>query len=126
MEEASDVPEEVTPIPTPEPLDGMRYLTQAHLDELEISYEEALATVAPTILGKTWATDEDGDWLIPKLTLGWQIAEWCTRKLRNPDGTGPWRFTNEQLRYILWFYAIDRTGQFLYRESVLQRLKGWG
>jgi phage terminase large subunit-like protein len=30
------------------------------------------------------------------------------------------------MRFILWWYAIDARGRFIYREGVLQRLKGWG
>ena len=33
--------------------------------------------------------------------------------------------TNEQKRFILWWYAIDADGKFVFREGVLQRLKGW-
>src|SRR5690348_2730254 len=41
------------------------------------------------------------------------------------DG-GPWRFTPEQLRFVLWWYAVDEDGRFVYRTGVLQRMKGWG
>lgn len=27
---------------------------------------------------------------------------------------------------MLWWYAVDDTGRFIYRKGVLQRLKGWG
>lgn len=30
------------------------------------------------------------------------------------------------MRFVLWWYAVDTTGRFLYRKAVLQRLKGWG
>src|SRR5699024_12128674 len=32
----------------------------------------------------------------------------------------------EQLRFILWYYALNEDGEFIYRRAVLQRLKGWG
>jgi phage terminase large subunit-like protein len=32
----------------------------------------------------------------------------------------------EQLRFLLWWYAVDGQGRFVYRKGVLQRLKGWG
>lgn len=35
-------------------------------------------------------------------------------------------FTPEQFRFVLWFYAVDENGRFLYRDLTLQRLKGWG
>jgi phage terminase large subunit-like protein len=34
--------------------------------------------------------------------------------------------TDEQVRLILWWYAVDESGQYLYREGVIRRLKGWG
>lgn len=64
--------------------------------------------------------------------MGWQIAAWCSDWLKHPTETDenggemPWRFTPEQLRFILHAYAVDETGEFKYRKLFLQRLKGWG
>jgi hypothetical protein len=30
------------------------------------------------------------------------------------------------MRFILWWYAVDEFGRFVYRKGVLQRMKGWG
>lgn len=79
----------------------------------------------PTYIGPTWARDEDGRFSLPEHTLGWEVAGWCAQYLLGPDG-GPWVFTFEQLRFVLWWYAIDDNGRFIYREGALQRLKGWG
>lgn len=68
--------------------------------------------------------NEDGSWYLPEKTLGWQILGWCSSYLLNDRGE-PWRFTLEQSRFVLWWYAIDERGRFLYRSGVLQRLKGW-
>lgn len=87
---------------------------------------EEIDALAPVYIGPTWQTDEDGNWLLPERTLGWEIAAWCTRWLRNMDGTGHWEFTLEQLRFLLWWYAVDEAGRFVYRKGVLQRMKGWG
>ncbi|MFC4089346.1 terminase [Micromonospora sp. GCM10011541] len=87
--------------------------------------EAELQLLEPTYLGPTWQTRDDGSWLLPQHTLGWQIAGWCAEYLLAEDG-GPWKFTPEQLRFILWWYAVDRDGRFIYRTGVLQRLKGWG
>lgn len=104
------------------------------MSELQLSPEalEALErrglgmeVFTPVTLGPTWKRDDDGNWLLPDKTLGWEIAQWCAKYLR-AEGGGPWRFTNEQLRYVLWWYAVDDDGEFIYRTSVLQRLKGWG
>ncbi|MFE0964069.1 MULTISPECIES: terminase [Streptomyces] len=86
---------------------------------------EEIEGLEPTFLGPTWAKDAFGQWKLPQRTLGWQIAGWCAEYLRAESG-GPWKFTREQLRFILWWYAVDESGRFIYRKGVLQRLKGWG
>ena len=85
----------------------------------------------PVTVGPTWAVNEDGtSYVIPELTLGWEAAEFAAKWLRIEDPiTGdytPFTFTNEQLRFVLWFYAIDASGRFLYQRSLFQRLKGHG
>ena len=62
-------------------------------------------------------------------TLGWAAMEWACRNLTQPDrmeAGKPWRFTEEQARFLAWWYAIDRRGEWLYTYSVLRRMKGWG
>lgn len=76
-------------------------------------------------IGPVWQTDEEGNWLLPEKTLGWEVLGWCAEWLVNPEGE-PWIFTLEQSRFILWMYALDERGRFKYRKAVLQRLKGWG
>ena len=108
-------------------------LTDWALHEREIDWE-----VVPFHLGPTWDRNPDWDgprdpqgYILPHLTLGWQVLEWIKKNLladeTGPDGKPlPYDLTDEQKRFILWFYAIDETGRFLYREIVLQRLKGHG
>ncbi|APC43248.1 hypothetical protein Joe_08 [Streptomyces phage Joe] len=86
---------------------------------------EEIEALEPTFLGPTWLMNDDGSWKLPEKTLGWQIAGWCAEFLKAENG-GPWKFTREQLRFVLWWYAVDETGRFIYRKGVLQRLKGWG
>ncbi|AOQ26907.1 terminase large subunit [Streptomyces phage Lorelei] len=86
---------------------------------------EEIEALEPDFLGPTWQKDAFGQWVLPKHTLGWQIAGWCAQWLRAEDG-GPWKFTKEQLRFVLHWYAVDSTGRFTARKGVLQRLKGWG
>jgi hypothetical protein len=43
-----------------------------------------------------------------------------------PDAGRPWRYTDEQARFILWWFAIDEHGRFVYRYGMLRRVKGWG
>jgi hypothetical protein len=101
--------------------------------EKEIDWE-----VVPFSIGPTW--DRNPFWtgprdpqgyILPELTIGWQVLDWVSKNLladetdehNNPL---PFDLTDEQKRFILWFYAIDEEGRFLYREVVLQRLKGHG
>lgn len=66
---------------------------------------------------------------LPKWTLGWDILDWGTTFLAQPDGKNqgdPWIYSPEQAIFILWFYAIDGSGKFIYRRGVLERPKGWG
>ncbi|WP_367135811.1 hypothetical protein [Saccharothrix sp. HUAS TT1] len=86
---------------------------------------EEIDALEPTFLGPTWRRNPLGAWELPRYTLGWQIAGWCAEYLLAEDG-GPWKFTPEQLRFVLWWYAVDETGRFVYRKGVLQRMKGWG
>ncbi len=66
---------------------------------------------------------------LPEFTLGWGVCNWITGNLAHPDGDlrgAPFKLTNEQVRFIVWFYAVDTDGEFLYRRAVLERPKGWG
>jgi hypothetical protein len=62
-------------------------------------------------------------------TLGWAVIDFVESYLLQPDGDQagePFRFTREQLNFVLWFYALDERGRFRYRRAVLRRSKGWG
>ena len=66
---------------------------------------------------------------LPEHTLGWQILGWTADYLLQPDGPNagqPWEFTREQARFVLWWYAVDAAGRFVYRYGMLRRMKGWG
>lgn len=79
----------------------------------------------PVIIGPTWQVTPDGFWKLPEATLGWQALGWTGSRLQLKRDT-PWRYTDEQARFVLWWYAIDELGDFIYRDGILQRLKGWG
>lgn len=79
----------------------------------------------PVAIGPTWRRDQAGKFILPKYTLGWHLLLWTAQWLQHEDGT-PWRFTSEQARFGLWWYAIDESGRFVYRDGVFQRLKGHG
>jgi len=66
---------------------------------------------------------------LPKYSLGWEVLEWGSSYLAQPDGDcqgDPWIYSDEQAMFIVWFYAIDEDGKFIYRKAVLERPKGWG
>lgn len=66
---------------------------------------------------------------LPKHTLGWYLLYWAAKYLRQPDGPDagrPFTFTKEQTRLILWWYAVDENGRFLFNSGVIRRMKGWG
>ncbi|WP_327424349.1 terminase [Streptomyces sp. NBC_01230] len=92
--------------------------------QAELTAEE-IEQLPPTFLGPTWQKDSLGAWVLPKRTLGWQIAGWAAEYLQAENG-GPWKFTREQLRFVLHWYAVDENGRFTNRKGVLQRMKGWG
>lgn len=105
---------------------------EAEKQEIVAWYEDLLAMATPPAglrwepvkIGPTWRYDAVEGWDLPALTLGWDFLAWCGMWLRGKKG--PWAFTAEQARFILWFYALDELGQFAYHSAVLQRLKGWG
>lgn len=108
-------------------------VTDWELDEDLIDWE-----VVPFSMGPTWDRNPlwDGPrspdgYILPKYTLGYQAIKWVQENLLadevdEHDEPLPFKLTSEQARFILWFYAVDEHGRFLYREVVLQRLKGHG
>lgn len=99
--------------------------------EIEQWYRDLLANTPPPTdlewepvkIGPTWQWDNG--WKLPDASLGWRFLAWCgywlTGKARKP-----WQFTAEQARFMLWFFAVDGHGDFVFHSAMLQRLKGWG
>lgn len=84
------------------------------------------SAVSPVCIGPTWQRDPDtGKFVLPYRTLGWDVIRWAGEKLQHEDGS-PWRYTPEQARFVLWWYAVDEHDRFLYRDGVFQRMKGHG
>ncbi|HVX20893.1 MAG TPA: hypothetical protein VHB02_06080 [Acidimicrobiales bacterium] len=104
---------------------------EAEFAEIIAWYQDALERATPpsglewqpVCIGPTW--QYDNGWVLPTYTLGWRVLAWCGRWLEDRTGK-PWQFTAEQARFVLWFYALDDDGSFLYHSAVLQRVKGWG
>lgn len=83
----------------------------------------------PWIVGPTWERGEDGKFILPKYTLGWDVINWLYKYVLTPGGPHagkPFMPTYEQARFIVWWYAVDENGRFIYREGILRRMKGWG
>lgn len=104
----------------------------SEIDVIRDWYRNALATepeplwkVDPVRIGPTWKRDGHG-WLLPDITLGWDFLAWTGYWLRDSKARAPWKWTLEQARFWLWYYALDSEGRPLHDTAVLQRLKGWG
>ena len=99
----------------------------AGVDDDELSDGELALKYGAVRLGPSWSRRGDGSFRVPRLTLGWAVAQWAAKWLLPlADGQDAFTFTNEQFRLILWWYAVDEGGAFAYRSMVLQRIKGWG
>jgi phage terminase large subunit-like protein len=65
----------------------------------------------------------------PERTIFPEVARWCARWLRQPDGPGagePWRFTDLQARLLAWWFAYDELGRWAYRRGTIRLMKGAG
>ena len=106
-----------------------------------------LAPAPPHIIGPSWQRTVDGEWYLPERTLGWGVIEWLSKYVNTPGAhDNPQRLqfliqlaecgllenedmlvlTDEQIRLVLWWYAVDEHGKYSFREGVIRRLKGWG
>lgn len=65
----------------------------------------------------------------PSLTLGWEAIHWAESLLIQPNGPRarkPFRFTRDQMRFLLWWYALDGEGQWLFNHGARRLAKGSG
>jgi hypothetical protein len=66
---------------------------------------------------------------VPDLTLGWEAIHWASKYLRQPDGPNVgdrWEFIESQVRFILWWYALEPSGRWTYYHGVRRYPKGAG
>src|SRR5687768_9895329 len=66
---------------------------------------------------------------LPKLTLGWEVVRWASRYLKHPNGPRAgqrWEFVESQIRFLLWWYAVDEDGNWLFHHAVRRLAKGSG
>ncbi|GGM64707.1 terminase [Longimycelium tulufanense] len=91
--------------------------------------ESGLLPVPPHVIGPTWRKRTSGEWYLPEYTLADDVVNWMFAYLTQPSGPRagePFIPTFEQFRFLTWWYAVDESGRFLYRNGTLRRLKGWG
>lgn len=65
----------------------------------------------------------------PDRTLAWGLIDWGDAYLIQPDGPKAgqrWVWTTPQLRFLLWFYAVDEHGRYIYRRAAMRWSKGRG
>lgn len=120
------------------PLPGVYPLFDESITDWESNEDQIDWTVVPFTMGPTWDRNpfwngprDPSGYMLPVYTLGYQAIKWAQENLLadevdENDQQLPWKPTAEQARFILWFYAMDEHGRFLYREIILQRLKGHG
>lgn len=66
---------------------------------------------------------------LPERTLGYEALAWAAKYLRHPNGVRAgkaWQFTREQARFVLWFYAVDDAGRWLFHHGARRLAKGSG
>lgn len=97
----------------------------AYRSELSIIEPAGRYEWEPVGIGPTWQRGSDGRFLLPERSLGWDVLGWCGTWLQHGRDE-PWHFTREQARFVLWWYALDEYGDFIYRDGVFQRMKGHG
>ena len=88
-----------------------------------------MSTNQPWVIGPTWTRGEDGKFILPEHSLGWGVINWLYQYVLTPGGPAagqPFMPTMEQARFLVWWYAVDDDGRWLYRSGTLRRLKGWG
>ena len=65
----------------------------------------------------------------PEFTLGWEAILWAESVLIQPNGPRagkPFRMTRDQMRFVLWWYAMDTDGRWLFHHGVRRLAKGSG
>ncbi len=88
-----------------------------------------LLPAPPHIIGPTWRKTIEGGWHLPEKTLGWGVLNWWAQYVKTPGGDHAGEAfmpTLEQARFVLWLYAVDDNGKYIYRNSVFRRMKGHG
>lgn len=66
---------------------------------------------------------------LPELTLGYGVLTWMERELVVPSGPfagSPFVATSQQALFLLWYYAVDKQGRWVFSRAVRRLAKGSG
>lgn len=66
---------------------------------------------------------------LPERTLGWGVIGWIAKYLKHANGPRAgkaFRVSDSQARFLLWFYAVDDEGNWLYDRAARRWPKGSG
>lgn len=66
---------------------------------------------------------------VPEFTLGWEVIRWAGKYLKHPNGPRAgmqWQFVESQVRFLLWWYAVNEDGDWLFHHGVRRLAKGSG
>lgn len=69
------------------------------------------------------------EWIPGTRTLGFEAGNWAEKNLIQPNGPRagrPFRLTRDQWLFLLWWYALDREGQWLFNHGARRNAKGTG
>jgi hypothetical protein len=81
------------------------------------------------VIGPTWRRLQSGGWCLPEHCLGCGVINWLAAYVTQPTGpraSEPFLLTLKQARFLIWWYAVDESGRFVYWSGLLRILKGWG
>lgn len=77
-----------------------------------------------------WPDDPDEKARLMEMSLGPQVIDWAEWRTDEPgllnDEGEKWRFTDGQARFIILWYAFDKTGRYVYRSGLKRAAKGVG
>lgn len=66
---------------------------------------------------------------VPELTLGWEVIAWAGTYLKHPNGPRAgqrWEFVESQVLFLLWWYAVDPAGAWIFHHGCRRLSKGSG
>src|SRR5690606_16297873 len=96
-----------------------------------VQQPETLLPAPAHVIGPSNRRLADGSWWLPDKnhTIGDHVVNWMFQYVLQPSGPRagqPFIPTPEQFRFLMWWYAVNDEGRFIYRQGMLRRLKGWG